>query len=157
MFIFTARLTRGRLVAGLAAAALLCGAVFTAAGALGGEDMAASAAVSPKNIRTNQDRVAYLASFGWEVSPDPVAVEELILPEQADETYQSYLDLQAGQGFDLSEYAGKRVKRYTYTVLNYPTGEEHIQANLLLYRNAVIGGDVLCTDLDGFLHGLAMP
>ena len=157
MFIFTARLTRGRLVAGLAAAALLCGAVFTAAGALGGEDMAASAAVSPKNIRTNQDRVAYLASFGWEVSPDPVAVEELILPEQADETYQSYLDLQAGQGFDLSEYAGKRVKRYTYTVLNYPTGEAHVQANLVLYRNAVVGGDVLCTDLDGFLHGLAMP
>ena len=157
MFIFTARVTRGRLAAGVAVAALLCGAMFTAAGALSGDGVAASAAVSPKNIRTNQDRVAYLASYGWEVSPDPVAVEELILPEEPDETYQQYLDLQAGQGFDLAKYAGKRVKRYTYTVLNYPTGEENIQADLLLYRETVVGGDVLCTDLDGFLHGLAMP
>ncbi|OUN06722.1 DUF4830 domain-containing protein [Flavonifractor sp. An92] len=157
MFIFTARLTRGRIAAGVAVAALLCGAVFTAAGALSGGHVTASAAVSPKNIRTNQDRVAYLASYGWEVSADPVAVEELILPEEPDETYQQYLDLQASQGFDLGKYAGKRVKRYTYTVLNYPTGEEDIQANLLLCQNTVVGGDILCTDLDGFLHGLAMP
>lgn len=157
MFIFTARLTRGRLAAGVAVAALLCGAVFTAAGALNGSHVTASAAVSPKNIRTNQDRVAYLASYGWEVSADPVAVEELILPEEPDETYQQYLDLQASQGFDLGKYAGKRVKRYTYTVLNYPTGQENIQANLLLSQNTVVGGDILCTDLDGFLQGLAMP
>ena len=55
-------------------------------------------------------------------------MEELILPEEFDETYTQYLELQAGQGFDLEAYRGKRVKRYTYEITNYPTGEQGIQA-----------------------------
>ena len=157
MFIFTARLTRGRIAAGVAAAALLCGAALTAAGLLGSRGVAASAAVSPEHIQTNGDRVPYLTSYGWQVSPDPVAVEELLLPETFEGAYQEYADLQASQGFDLTAYRGKRVKRYTYTVANYPTGEQGIQANLLLYRDTVVGGDICSPQLDGFLHGLAMP
>ena len=51
-----------------------------------------------------------------------------------DDSYQEYLALQADQGFDLEKYAGKRVKRYTYEVLNYPTGESGVQVNLLLCK-----------------------
>ena len=57
-------------------------------------------------------------------------------------------------GFDLTKYAGKRVKRYTYEVMNYPTGEEGVIAHLILYKNTVIGGEVMGSS---FLHGLAMP
>ena len=46
---------------------------------------------------------------------------------------------------------------YTYEITNYPTGETGILANLLIYKNTVIGGEVLSPQLDGFLHGLAMP
>ena len=55
------------------------------------------------------------------------------------------------------QYAGKRVKRYTYEIYNYPSGEAGVQANLLVYRNTVFGGEVLSPLLNGFLHGLAMP
>jgi len=74
-----------------------------------------------------------------------------------DDSYQDYLALQSQQGFDLEKYAGKRVKRYTYEVLNYPTGETGVQANLLIRKNTVVGGEVLSPQLDGFLHGLAQP
>ena len=67
------------------------------------------------------------------------------------------IDLQRQQGFDLERYAGKRAKRYTYEILNYPSGETGVQANLLLYKTTVIGGEVLSPRLDGFLHGLSMP
>ena len=107
--------------------------------------------------QTNEDRRAYLASYGWQVSEEPIAVEELRIPEEFDETYAQYLELQTGQGFDLTPYCGKRVKRYTYAVSNYPTGETGVQADLLLYRSTVIGGDILSADLGGFIHGLAMP
>ena len=123
----------------------------------GGRGAAASAAVSPKGVRTNEDRIAYLESYGWSVSSDPIAVEELIIPEQFDETYSQYLELQASQGFDLTDYCGKRVKRYTYEITNYPTGESGIQAGLLVYKSTVIGGDVLSAQLGGFIHGLEMP
>ena len=86
-----------------------------------------------------------------------IAVEELIIPEQFDETYSQYLELQASQGFDLTDYCGKRVKRYTYEITNYPTGESGIQAGLLVYKSTVIGGDVLSAQLGGFIHGLEMP
>ena len=108
-------------------------------------------------MKSNQDRIDYLSSYGWEVVEEPIATQELLIPKEMDESYDEYLALQGEQGFDLTKYAGKRVKRYTYEVTNYPTGEAGVQANLLLYKNTVIGGEVLSPQLDGFLHGLAMP
>lgn len=156
MIIWTAKLHRGRLVAGtVAAAALLCGVavlfgVLTRATTVG-------ATVSPKGIKTPEDRVGYLQSYGWQVKEEPLAVEELLVPEEFGSEYADYLDLQASQGFDLTRYAGKTVKRYTYEITNYPTGETGVQASLLIYRNTVVGADVLSPALDGFIHGLAMP
>ena len=156
MIIVTARVPKRKLLAG-AATALCCCAVVAAAllFTLGGRAITASAEV--KNIRTNDDRLAYLGGLGWQVSAQPIATEELLIPKQFDDSYQSYLKLQADQGFDLSQYCGKRVKRYTYEVLNYPTGEAGVQVNLLICKNTVVGGEVLSPQLDGFLHGLAMP
>ena len=156
MFIITARVRKGPILAVAAAAAVVCGVLLTAAG-LGGQDTAVSGVVSPTGIKTNEDRVAYLESYGWQVSQEPTAVEELLIPETFDESYTQYLDLQTAQGFDLTDYCGKRVKRYTYAINNYPTGETGIQAGLLIYKNTVIGGDVLSPQLRGFIHGLAMP
>lgn len=157
MFIWTTRLTRGKVLAGVVAAALLCGSVFTVTGMLNARGAAASATVSPKGIKTNEDRIAYLSTYGWEVEPDSASVEELLIPKEFDETYTQYLDLQSSQGFDLTQYGGKRVKRYTYTITNYPTGESGVSVGLLIYHNTVIGGDILSSDLGGFIHGLAMP
>lgn len=156
MFIITARVRKGPILAVAAAAAVVCGILLSAAG-LGGRDTAVSGVVSPTGIKTNEDRVAYLESYGWQVSQEPTAVEELLIPETFDESYTQYLDLQTAQGFDLTDYQGKRVKRYTYAINNYPTGETGIQAGLLIYKNTVIGGDVLSPQLGGFIHGLTMP
>jgi len=145
-----------KLSLGVAAAALLCCCVI----ALNfGQvwEASASALPSPKGVKSNQDRVDYLSAYGWQVSGEPVATQELLIPEEMDDSYTEYLALQNSQGFDLQKYAGKRVKRYTYEVLNYPTGETGVQANLLICKNTVIGGEVLSPQLDGFLHGLAMP
>ena len=157
MFIVTAKVRKGRIAAVAVAAAVVCGIFLTGSVLAGGRDTAASAAVSPKGIKTNEDRIAYLSSYGWMVSEEPISVEELIIPETFDETYSQYLELQAAQGFDLTQYAGKRVKRYTYQVNNYPTGETGVQAGLLRYKNTVIGGDVLSAQLGGFIHGLERP
>lgn len=137
---------------------LLCGAAV-AIGGLGAEPSvgAAAAAAAPKKVKTNEDRLAYLESFGWQVEPEPVAVEELLIPDEFDETYEEYLALQKSQGFDLTKYCGKRVKRYAYEIINYPTGESGVQAALLIYKNEVVGGEVLSARLNGFLHGLEMP
>ena len=157
MFIFTAKLRWGRIAAVLAAGLVLCFVLVGSARRLGPPATTASAVVSTQKLSNNEDRVAYLAGLGWQVDPDPIAVEELIVPKEFSDSYTNYLQLQADQGFDLTEYAGKRIKRYTYAVNNYPTGEKNVQVSLLMFRHRVIGGDVLSNQPGGFLHGLAMP
>lgn len=156
MIIYTAKLDRRRLaVGGLGALALVCalGLLF----AFASRSATAGEAISPKGIRTAEDRLAYLGAYGWLVKEEPLAVEELQIPEEMGSEYDQYLSLQSQQGFDLARYAGKRVKRYTYEILNYPTGEQGVQVSLLVYRNTVVGADVLSPALDGFIHGLQMP
>lgn len=151
VFIWTAKISKRKIV--LSLAAVLCAAA-AAVTLLGDRGAAASASVSPKGIKTEEDRVSYLQEWGWQVSPQAVLVEELELPKEFGPEYSQYLELQTGQGFDLSKYAGKRVRRYTYEVSNYPNGETGVVAHLLTYKNTVIGGEVLG---GSFLHGLAMP
>ena len=153
VFIWTAKINRKKVAAVFAAAVVLCASAFAVA-ARAGLTASATASVSPKGIKTEEDRVGYLQEWGWQVSPQAVMVEELQMPEEFGESYTDYLALESQQGFDLTKYAGKRVKRYTYEVLNYPTGEEGVIAHLILYKNTVIGGEVMGGN---FLHGLAMP
>ena len=156
MFIFTAKLPRRKLALGTAAAAFLCCAALSL---LLHPPEAVSAVSVPdfKGVRNNRDRIEFLTQYGWQVSEQPTAVQELQIPDTLGESYQDYLSLQASQGFDLNKYTGKQVRRYTYEVLNYPTGEQGVSANLLLYRHTVVGGEILSPSLNGFLHGLTMP
>lgn len=158
MFIITARIHKRRLAAAAAALILLCGGALAVSRPEGGRSVGASAsAAAPAKVRSNEERVAYLEHFGWQVSAEPMAVEELLVPEEFDESYGEYLALQSAQGFDLTALRGRRVKRYTYEILNYPTGESGVQASLLVYKNRVVGGEVMSVRLDGFLHGLERP
>lgn len=108
---------------------------------------------------SHSERMAFISQYGWEVDEEPVEVCEVIIPAEFDDTYTKYNEIQKGQGFDLSAYAGMRVKRWTYSVKNY-TGYENqncIRVNLLVYEGLVIGGDVCSIELDGFMHGFSMP
>lgn len=158
MLIVTAKIPRRKLAFGVALTALACCCVLALnLGSGDSWETAAATVPNPKGVKSNEDRVEYLQSYGWEVTEEPLATQELLIPEEMDESYDEYLALQSGQGFDLTKYAGKRVKRYTYEITNYPTGEAGVQADLLIYKNTVVGGEVLSPQLDGFLHGLAMP
>lgn len=155
MIIVTARIPKKKLLTGGITVLCCCAAVVAALIlTLGSRAVTASAEV--KNIRTNDDRLAYLGGLGWQVSPQPIATEELLIPKEFDDSYAGYLKLQEDQGFDLSQYCGKRVKRYTYQLTNYPTQEEPVQIALLIYKNRVIGGQIQSAS-GSFLHGLSLP
>ena len=108
-------------------------------------------------IRTNDDRIAFLASFGWEVGAEPTQTQEVRIPTEPSEVFERYNDLQISQGFDLHDYAGKTVKRYVYEIKNYPNSDDTYYATLLIYKNEVIGGDVCSSAQGGTMHSLCMP
>lgn len=145
MFIVTARVPRRKLLAGAVTVLCCCLVIATALiVTLGGQAVTTSAEAS--TVRSNEDRIAYLNELGWQVSETPAITEELLIPEHFDESYDEYLALQTQQGFDLTKYAGKRVKRYTYDITNYPDSNVSVQAALLVYKNKVIGGQLQAAD-----------
>ena len=105
----------------------------------------------------NLARITFLKSYGWEVSEEPSEVVSVVIPQTFGDVYENYNAIQTAQGFDLTGYQGKRVKRYTYQVANYPSGDGEVLANLLVHKNTVIGGEVLSAQPGGFIHGLERP
>ena len=102
--------------------------------------------------KTNNERLNFLEGFGWEVEEIPENVEEVKLPREPDEIMKKYNEIQKQQGFDMSSYYGKNVKRYTYIVTNYPQKPEGIRAHVFTYKGKIVGGDVCSLEIDGFLH-----
>lgn len=103
--------------------------------------------------KTNEERLQFLRSFGWEAVNEPTEIVEVIIPVEFDETYETYNSIQKKQGLDLSKYCGRRCKRYTYDITNYPDKETGVRANVLVFSDKIIGGDVCSLELGGFMHG----
>lgn len=115
---------------------------------------AANANIDYSGIKTNEDRIKFLAQFGWQVEPEEVESVEVTIPEEFDKIFTAYNELQKRQGLDLSKFKKKNVQRYTYKITNYDGYDGTVYANILVYRNKVIGGDVCSADVKGFMHGL---
>ena len=105
---------------------------------------------------TLEQRMNFLKSLGLEADPESERVKDVVIPEEFDEIFENYNALQKKAGFDLEEYKGKTVKKYTYKILNYPTAEKDdiIMSDLLVLDGKIIGGDVYSPRLDGFITGL---
>ncbi len=108
-------------------------------------------------IRTNDDRIAFLSQFGWEVESEPIEEATVKIPSTFDKVLSSYNSLQKKQGLDLTEYSGKEVTRYSYKVTNYKGYDGEVTANIIIYKNRVIGGDICSADVDGFIKGFDNP
>lgn len=105
---------------------------------------------------TNDQRVAYLRSYGWQVREEPVQTQEVSVPTEGSEVFLRYNALQKSQGFDLTQLSGKTLKRYVYEICNYP-GEGSYRATLLVWKNEIVGGDICSDAAGGVMHGFQMP
>lgn len=108
-------------------------------------------------IKTSSDAVEFLEQFGWELEPTPVEEVTLKIPAEFDKVMNAYNELQKKQGLDLSKYRGKQVVRYTYKITNYPNYAGTVFANVIVYKNRVVGGDVCSSDVTGFIGGFEYP
>ncbi len=112
--------------------------------------------ISFGGIKSEDDRLEFIAAFGISVTGDPVEVVETKIPKEFDAVYNEYNGIQMAQGLDLAKYKGKRVKRYTYEVSNYPKDSQGMPSqvflNLVIYKNKVIAGDLSSPDGEGFVR-----
>ena len=108
-------------------------------------------------VKSADDAAKFLSQFGWVVDAGSVEKREVTIPQEFDKVFAGYNEMQKSQGLDLSKYKKKAVTRYTFTVTNYDGYEGTVYANVLVYRNRVIGGDICSADVNGFIHGFEKP
>lgn len=105
-------------------------------------------------IKSDKDRLEFLSQLGWQTTGEVLETEEFVIPKTFDRVMLGYNEIQKSQGLDLSRYENKKVTRYTYEVTNYEGYEGKVYANLILFRDRVIAGDICSADPMGFVQGL---
>ncbi|MBR3593816.1 MAG: DUF4830 domain-containing protein [Clostridia bacterium] len=100
------------------------------------------------DIRNSDARLKYLSGLGIEVDITSLEQTEVQIPDTFGSVYKNYNELQKSAGFDLADYKGAVVTKYTYKVLKT---EQEVYVNLLCYKGRVIGGDISSRRLDGFM------
>ena len=110
-----------------------------------------SGEVNLSDVKTEDDRVAFIEQFGLRVKGTSVESKSFVIPDSFDRALAGYNEIQKKQGLDLSKYAKKKVTRYTYELESYEDYDGEVLVNLLVYRNRVIGCDVSSASADGFV------
>lgn len=155
MFVRSIRLGKRRLLAVciLLLAAVLATAVLPLV--MQEDSVSVGLILKGQSVKDNDARIAYLATYGWQVEPEPESIEEVVIPQEFSDVFEKYNAIQLEQGFDLEKQKGQRVKRYTYIVTNYPDEPDYVRANLFVCKGKVVAGDICSLRVqDGFLHGL---
>ena len=151
MLVMTAKVNKKKIL--IVTAAILV-AVIGAFLLFGGN---ASTTTASTGVSNNDARVAFLKSFGWQVTTSPVESGQVRIPKSGNDVFNRYNELQKSQGYDLSAYAGKTVMRYVYQINNFPDATAPVYATILIYKNQVIGGDVTNTSAKGAIRSFKMP
>jgi len=152
MMVMTAKVDKKKILLALVAAAAL---IFFGILLVGGEEE--TAATAAPSVSNNDQRVQFLKDFGWDVTTSPAETSQVKIPEEGSDVFNRYNNLQKSQGYDLTQFAGKKVMRYVYKVNNYPGATEPVYATLLVYKNKIIGGDVTDTAAKGQIRCFKMP
>ena len=104
----------------------------------------------PGGGEKNDDRLAFLSSYGYSVKGEPVQVQQVKIPSEPSEVFDRYNALQLSQGYDLSRLAGQCVTRYVYEL---ESDQGAWYATVLEHRGKIVGGDVASPDPGGTMHG----
>ena len=98
----------------------------------------------------------FLLSFGIKVAEKPCLVEEIVIPYEFDDYYNSYNSLQIESGLTLSPHKGKTGIRYTYKVLNFEKNvDSAVFANVITINSKPVAGDINNPAIDGFILPLS--
>ena len=117
--------------------------------------VSSSGEVNYSGIKTKENRLAFIRSFGVEIDESSEEESAFRMPEDFDRVILGYNILQQKQGLDLSKYKNKKVTRYTYKVTNYKDGGE-VFANLFIYRGKVVACDLSSAEAEGFVIPLTL-
>ncbi len=97
------------------------------------------------------DPSALLSTLGYEFSEN-YTEKTITLPNEFDMVYNNYNEMQKEAGYNLLPYRGKKCVMYTYEIYNHPFGK--CNANIIMHKGEIIGGDISSVSINGFMTAL---
>lgn len=145
MFVLSLKASKRRLIPTLLCVALLAAMLIATVCFPATRTMVTSTTAATGD--SDEACATFLKTLGYTVELPAVSVREVLLPDDFDDTLAAYNALQQEAGFDLSLYAGQRVKYRTYDLAEHITGTA-AQAHLYVYDGVIIGGDIAAVNGD---------
>ncbi len=133
-------------------AAVIVVVIIAAGGRIEGPEQTSS---RDNAVATEADLVNFIRQFGWETEQTPEETIAIYIPKNFDTVLERYNTIQKNQGYDLTRYRGEKATRYTFVITNYPGVDDKVVINVIVHNGEVIGGDVCCKALGGFMHGFS--
>lgn len=106
---------------------------------------------SDTNADTNADRLIFIRDLGYTVIDDNPTKKTVNIPQVFYDVYNNYNSIQQKAGYDLSLYKGCEVTVYTYKINPPPKHTDECVANIIVYKDRIIGGDISSVSLGGFM------
>ena len=98
----------------------------------------------------------YINGYGWQIEENPSEICHLKIPFEFDNVYISYNKIQKKAGYNIEDYKGKTVTRYTYKVLNHQkSSESDVYVNVIIYKNEVIASDISSNGKNPFIYEIS--
>ena len=144
MFLSVIKMPKGSLALIILAAVVLASSLIVSLKNNSGKVVAAS---------DNLSVLAYIESFDIEVLKEGLKEDEIKVPATFNDVYNNYNKIQKEQGFDLENYKGKTLKRYTYPVINIEDETPHF-VEVLTFDGIIVAADVYSTSIEGSIRAL---
>ena len=96
----------------------------------------------------------FAEQFGLKTKKEPVFVKEITIPEQFNEVYEHYNDIQKSVGLDLEKYKKAKCRLLSYRLDGY-NGDDRVLLNLIICDDRVVAGDISEEKYNGFMLSLA--
>ena len=87
----------------------------------------------------------FIESLGYHPHGEPIEIANVDIPEGFGKVYENYQKIQKEAGFDLTQYRGVSITRYTFRL----SDGDYTLANILIHDGKICGGDILNPSIGG--------
>lgn len=102
--------------------------------------------------KKQEKRIEFISKFGWIVDEKSVIIENVKINSEFSPALTDYSNMLKKAGYNLENYKGKMLKKYTYRVKNHI--DKYAVINIFVYRGKIAFADVVIPRLDGYMHNI---
>lgn len=101
----------------------------------------------------NDELIDFFNSLGYSVE-EQHSNKSIVIPSKFSSVFENYNKIQLAAGYDLKVYSGKKAELFSYRILDGNGQPTNYNANIIVYENTIIGGDISSVNFDGKMFPL---